>query len=182
MSHIAERLGGSKATLYHYFRNKDELFEAHIRDRCRQFNEAIFGEPLPVDDIAIALKTLGERMLGFVLTEDSLAFYSLVVSEALRSPAIGRAFYESGPLAGARCVADLLETARARGQIAASDCLAAASLFMSLIHGGLLLKRSLNVIPAPSFAEIKEEAAWLAEIFLRAYAPAPGGAGCTLLT
>ncbi len=172
MSHIAERLGGSKATLYHYFRSKDELFEAHIRDHCRRYTDAVFGNPLPGGEIANILAALGERILTFSLTDDSIAFYSLVISEAVRNPPIGRVFYESGPRAGARCVADLLDRARAKGQIMADDCIAAATQFMSLIHGGILLQRALNVIPPPSAAEISGEAARLAQSFLRGYAPA----------
>src|SRR6202789_1904440 len=34
MSTIAARLGGSKGTLYNYFKNKEELFEAQVRDLC----------------------------------------------------------------------------------------------------------------------------------------------------
>src|SRR6204780_5843981 len=34
MSQIAARLGGSKGTLYNYFKSKEELFEAQVRDLC----------------------------------------------------------------------------------------------------------------------------------------------------
>ena len=44
MSTIAGRLGGSKGTLYNYFRNKDELFEAFVQRRCFWHEAAIFGE------------------------------------------------------------------------------------------------------------------------------------------
>ena len=33
MSTIAARLGGSKGTLYNYFKSKEELFEAQVRGR-----------------------------------------------------------------------------------------------------------------------------------------------------
>src|SRR5580698_7433873 len=35
MSEIAARLGGSKGTLYNYFRSKEELFSAFIVDTCQ---------------------------------------------------------------------------------------------------------------------------------------------------
>ena len=34
MSTIAARVGGSKATLYHYFKSKEELFDAFVRRFC----------------------------------------------------------------------------------------------------------------------------------------------------
>src|SRR5262249_19293571 len=39
MSTIAARVGGSKGTLYNYFRSKAELFEAYIEDYCAQHAE-----------------------------------------------------------------------------------------------------------------------------------------------
>src|SRR5579871_1168537 len=35
MSEIAAKLGGSKGTLYNYFRSKEELFSAFIADTCQ---------------------------------------------------------------------------------------------------------------------------------------------------
>src|SRR3954464_10654712 len=34
MSEIAARLGGSKGTLYNYFKSKEELFEAYVSRNC----------------------------------------------------------------------------------------------------------------------------------------------------
>src|SRR5580692_6870568 len=42
MSTIAARLGGSKGTLYNYFRSKEELFEAQVVEGCARFGEAAF--------------------------------------------------------------------------------------------------------------------------------------------
>ena len=46
MSEIATRLGGSKGTLYNYFRSKEELIGALIADTCQWPAIAIF-DPLP---------------------------------------------------------------------------------------------------------------------------------------
>ena len=42
MSTIAARLGGSKGTLYNYFRSKDELFKAYVERRCLWQQDEIF--------------------------------------------------------------------------------------------------------------------------------------------
>src|ERR1700721_3771942 len=62
MSSIAARLGGSKGTLYNYFKNKEELFEAQVRDMCghgaeRMLGGAIEGPP------AESLTAFGEQDL-----------------------------------------------------------------------------------------------------------------------
>src|SRR5882757_6223376 len=45
MSAIAARLGGSKGTLYNYFKSKDELFNAYVERRCL-WQDEIFAAPL----------------------------------------------------------------------------------------------------------------------------------------
>src|ERR1700748_881544 len=44
MSAIAARVGGSKGTLYNYFKSKEELFEAFVRRSCDRFGEAVFED------------------------------------------------------------------------------------------------------------------------------------------
>src|SRR5579872_2898930 len=63
MSTIAARLGGSKGTLYNYFKNKAELFEAFARDYCEQHAEYVFGVPLEGSDVQEVLTGVGVRFL-----------------------------------------------------------------------------------------------------------------------
>jgi AcrR family transcriptional regulator len=171
MSHIASRLGGSKGTLYNYFKSKEELFHAHVEDRCNCHVRAAFGQSLEGDDPVLVLAQLGERMLELWSSEEAVAFYSVIVSEARRDPSVGHAFYENGPRLGIRRVADFLEGARAAGRIAAEDCVQAAEDFLSLLHGGLHWRRVLNVVPPPNPEQIRAEALRVARTFMRAYAP-----------
>jgi AcrR family transcriptional regulator len=171
MSHIASRLGGSKGTLYNYFRSKEELFEAHVQERCDCHVSAAFAQSTEGSDPLTVLTGLGERLLTALLTEDAVAFYSLIVSEAQRNPAVGQVFYESGPRNGTRRVADFLEKATAAGQIIAEDFIQAAEDYLSLLHGSLHFKRILNVVPNPSPDLIRAEARHVAEVFMRAYGP-----------
>jgi AcrR family transcriptional regulator len=171
MSNIASRLGGSKGTLYNYFKSKEDLFHAHVEDRCNCHVRTAFGQPLVGEDPVAVLTQLGERMLELWATEESVAFYSVIVSEARRDPSVGRAFYESGPLFGIRRIANFLESARAEGWIAAEDCVQAAEDYISLLHGGLHWRRVLNVVPPPTPEQIHAEALRVAKTFMRAYAP-----------
>ena len=171
MSNIASRLGGSKGTLYNYFKSKEELFAAHVQDECDCRVGEAFAHPMVGGDPVEILAGLAERVLTALLTDEATAFYSLIVSEAQRNPSVGRAFYESGPRKGLRRVAEYLEQARARGEIVTDDCAAAAEEFLGLVHGGLHFKRILNVISQPSPAEIKTQARRAAQTFMRAYGP-----------
>jgi len=168
MSTIAARLGGSKGTLYNYFRSKAELFEAYIEETCAQHAEDLFGVPLEGSDLRDVLTRVGERLLSLILSDETTRFFSLVVAAAQQSPATGQIFYDSGYRTGIRRLADYFEQARAEGTIVAEDCHRAAEDFLNLCHG-IQIKRVLKVIPLPSAEEIHAEAVHMATIFLRAY-------------
>jgi AcrR family transcriptional regulator len=169
MSHIASRLGGSKGTLYNYFKNKEELFQAHVQDECDCHVAKAFAPPLIGDDPAEVLAGLAERIMTTVLSDESTAFYSLIVSEAQRNPSVGQVFYDSGPRKTTRRVADYLEQLQSEGRLAVDDPVAAAEEFMSLVFGGLHFKRLLNVIPHPPAHEIRAQARRAAQTFINAY-------------
>jgi AcrR family transcriptional regulator len=169
MSHIASRLGGSKGTLYNYFASKEELFRAHVQERCGCHAREMFATPLAGDDPAVVLAEVAERVLTFILSDEATAFYSLVVAEAQRTPEIGQAFFESGLQTGLRRITDYLERSRADGKINTDNCGEAAEDFVSLIQSGLYRKRVLNTIPMPSNDEIRATAQRAAATFMRAY-------------
>jgi AcrR family transcriptional regulator len=169
MSHIASRLGGSKGTLYNYFKSKEELFAAHVQHECECRVAEAFAPPLVGDNPVEILAGLAERVLTAILSDEATTFYSLIVSEAQRNPAIGRAFYDSGPRKGVERVAEYLGRAQADAQMIVDDCQLAAEEFLSLVHGGLHWKRVLNVVPNPTRAQIHSQARRAAEIFVRAY-------------
>ena len=173
MSHIALRLGGSKGTLYNYFKNKEDLFQAHVQDQCDCHVAQAFAPPLVGDDPVEVLASLAERVLTALLSDESTAFYSLVVSEAQRNPSVGQVFYESGPRKAIRRVADYLEQLQSEGRLTVDDPVDAAEEFLSLVHGGLHFKRILNVIPHPPAREIRAQARRSAQTFIRAYGTRP---------
>jgi AcrR family transcriptional regulator len=171
MSHIASRLGGSKGTLYNYFRSKEELFAAHVQHQCDCKVGAAFAPPLEGDNPVEILAGLAERVLTAILSDEATAFYSLIVSEAQRTPSVGQAFYENGPRRGVERVAEYLMRAQAEGQILVDDYMAAAEEFLSLVHGGLHWKRVLNVVTKPTPTQIRAQSRRAAETFVRAYGP-----------
>lgn len=165
MSQICARLGGSKGTLYNYFENKEELFEAVIADRCRWFSESIFrivDEDLPVREV---LLRVGETFLE-QLQDPVIRLIQLVIGEAQRLPQVAKVFYEFGPEASARRLAHHLEAAKARGEIDVHDCQAAAHRFMSLCRGDLYFRRLLNQVPAPDHAHAQAEIEAVVDMFL----------------
>ncbi len=187
MSSIAARLGGSKGTLYNYFKSKDALFEAYIDHACGQWRAWIFDLPegeavIAAAEIEAVLTDLGERFLSHLVTESSIRLLQLVMAEAQRAPELARIFYGAGPGAGIVRLAAYLEAAKAAGHIDPPDCRMAAQQFLSLCRGHLYFRYSLNLIPRPTPAEIKAEVGRAVSVFLSGYGvglnqAAPSGSG-----
>ena len=172
MSMIAARVGGSKGTLYNYFKSKEELFEAYIRSHCAWQFEAIMADFLmPGEDIRTVLLKLGRNLLTVGLSEIGLRNLILVVSEAHRAPEIGRAFYEAGPRTGAKRAAEGIAQAIADGRLRPCDPLEAAHQFVGLCQNRMLKACLCNAMDRPSAEEIEKEVAAAVETFMAAFGP-----------
>lgn len=171
MSAIAARLGGSKGTLYNYFKSKDDLFAAYVQRHCVWQSEAMFALLEDTGDVYETLKSLGRRHLEMVLSEDNIRRFRVITAEAERAPEVGRIFYESGPLNGATRLAAYLAKAAARGQLRIEDPLQAAFDMMALSSFRIHRARVCNVIPQPTAAEIDREVDRAMRAFLAIYGP-----------
>lgn len=91
---IADAAGGiSPGLIYHYFKDKEDLFFSIVRERASVIQLADHPEQfmdLPLRD---ALTTLGRTYLQMISSPQNLAFFRIVLSEALRFPQISETFY-----------------------------------------------------------------------------------------
>ena len=87
---VVRRAGGSLATLYAQFGNKEGLFLAVVQDQQERFHREI--RPDSVDHLPLeeGLTAIGEHYLKALLTRDNLAFYRIVVSEGRNLPALAQ--------------------------------------------------------------------------------------------
>jgi AcrR family transcriptional regulator len=168
MSIIAARLGGSKGTLYNYFKSKDDLFNAYVERRCL-WQDEIFAAPLDSETPDETLRRIGRAYLTRVLTDFNLRNFRLIASEAERAPEIGRTFYDAGPRKGAERVAELLEAMQQDGHLDLDDPLDAANAFLGLVQNRYFKARLCNAIPELTQIQIEDEAALATRTFLRAF-------------
>jgi AcrR family transcriptional regulator len=171
MSTIAAKLGGSKGTLYNYFKSKEELFAAYVQRSCIFHRGEIADLLLEDGDARTVLTAFARGYIRAFTAEPALQNWRVISAESHKSPEIGRLFYESGPLAGARILAAYIEKAVARGALVVPDIMVAAHHFTSLIHGRMIKARLLNYIPAPSDEEIAAEVEAAMFVFFAAYGP-----------
>jgi AcrR family transcriptional regulator len=86
MSEIAARVGGSKGTLYNYFKSKEELFEAYIQRFCAFQQEAMDDLLSRRGDVRETLRDVGLSFLRFSLSETALRNLAMVAAESRRAP------------------------------------------------------------------------------------------------
>jgi TetR/AcrR family transcriptional regulator, mexJK operon transcriptional repressor len=175
MSEIAARLGGSKGTLYNYFRSKEELFGAFIADTCQGPAIAIFDPLPPIGEgrsVRESLIDLGFSLMTFLWTDQLVALHRLIVAEVGRFPEIGRMFYEAGPRRGEQRFADYFEAAMAAGRIPPADPMMVGQRLKDLVLSDVYLRMMWGVLPPPRPEDLREHVARSVDIFLRAFGPA----------
>jgi AcrR family transcriptional regulator len=171
MSTIAARVGGSKGTLYNYFKSKEQLFAAYVVRHCAWQRDAMFEISAEMDDIRAALIKVGRTYLSIVLSDFSLSNFRVIVAEAQRTPEIGHAFYETGPKSGAELLGAILKKAADKGQLKLDDPIHAAHQFIGLCQNRLMKARLCNFMAEPTSEEIDREVFPAVEVFLAAYGP-----------
>lgn len=172
MSSIAARLGGSKGTLYNYFKSKEELFEAVMQRQCGALAETLFDVDHDGDDMRERLQHFAGKFLTLLLTPESLGIHRVVVGESGRFPELGRMFYEMGPKVILTKIAAYLSDLMDQGVLRRADPFVAAQQFKDLTISGVLQPRTWGVITgAMTDAEIEDQVNNAVDTFLRAYRP-----------
>jgi AcrR family transcriptional regulator len=126
--------GGSLATLYAEFRNKEELFEAVMKRRASRLFVGVIAEPVD-NSIEELLLNLGQRLMDFMLSDQSLSFYRLVVNEGPRFPGVRNAVYQNGWEPFFMHLAERFNNLSSKHKWTLDDPRVAAELFVTLIQG-----------------------------------------------
>lgn len=171
MSAIAARLGGSKGTLYNYFRSKDELFGAMMQRQCGELQDTLFDVAGVNGDPRTRLEHLSRGFLATLLSPDALAIQRLVVAESERFPELGRVFYESGPRLVMARIGEYLGELMDRGVLRRADTDIAAQHFKDLAISGIYQPRLWGVIGDLTPEQVDKQVECAVDTFLRAYAP-----------
>ena len=172
MSAIAARLGGSKGTLYNYFKSKEELFEAVMQRQCGALAETLFDVEHDGDDARERLEHFGAAFLKLLLTPESIGIHRVVVGESGRFPEVGRMFYEMGPKVILTKMAGYLSDLMDQGVLRRADSFVAAQHFKDLTISGVQQPRTWGVLTGElSDAEVESQVTMAVDTFLRAYRP-----------
>jgi AcrR family transcriptional regulator len=126
---VVRRAGGSLATLYAQFGNKEGLFFAVTQDQHERFSRAMTPDSVDHLPLEEGLQAIGECYMRALLARDNIAFFRITIGEARKFPEQMRRFITTGGAEKVRAV--LTKFLSARG-VMADDSDTAASAMLDL--------------------------------------------------
>jgi AcrR family transcriptional regulator len=137
MSEIAARLGGSKATLYGYFKTKDELYVSAMLDSVKYSSNDFLGKlDVSIEEIDVVLQNFGHSYVLFISNAEFTATKRSALAQGASS-ALGPMLYERGPKHAWDQVAAYLEKQMNNGTLRPSDPEIAALQLKGLLEAGI---------------------------------------------
>jgi AcrR family transcriptional regulator len=169
MGEIARAAGVSKGTLYVYFENKEQLFEAIVHEQCQTQAEGLFDLDPNDGNVEAVLTRLGVGLVNFLCQPGKASPLRTVIAIADRMPEIGKQFYESGPARGIAMLASYIQRQVDAGTLAVEDCEVAAAQFIDACQSTLFKPVLFNFAPPPSPERTEHVVKIAVRTFLAAY-------------
>jgi AcrR family transcriptional regulator len=169
MGEIAKAAGVSKGTLYVYFKDKDELFQAIVEKECIFQAEGVFDLDPANPDVEGSLTRMGNAFVKILCVPDRLSMLRIVMAIADRKPTAGRPFFEAGPAHGIAKLRAYFEAQVAAGRLVIEDCEVAAAQFIETCHATMLKPMLFSCAPPPSPERIAHVVGIAVKVFMEAY-------------
>jgi TetR/AcrR family transcriptional repressor of mexJK operon len=155
MDQIVAASGVARGTLYSYYQDKGELFEAVITQELDRMLGGHWFEDGLSGDFRTALLHFGERLLVLISSPDQLNCEKLLSQATVKSPEYGPRFFAAGPGRGLAFLTRLIEVGQTRSIVGPADPAVAARDLLSLWMGFWRTEVLLGVRPALNPTEVK---------------------------
>lgn len=171
LADIVARTGGSLATLYRVFGDKEGLVHAIMERSIRSFGEGL--DILRDTDVPPehALYAAADRMVSEILSPARIVCHRIVIAEGLDFPALRDWFFEHGVAPAEQRLSEYFGREKALGRLALDSPAAAADRFYMMVFGGPIL-RSLNGMTTPAdIDQVRARSREAVTIFLHGVLP-----------
>lgn len=168
MSMISEKLGGSKATLYGYFKSKEELLQAVLNYDVTTEAERLMNQLLDGEDLRDGLISLGIAYLTRRLSNVPIANVRMVATQPHGST-IGKEFFENVLEPAWQRLARRFKMMMDDGRLKQADPWVAAMHWKGLCEWDMFEKRLLGASQQGDPQIIKKAAVLAADAFLTLY-------------
>ena len=199
MSEITAKVGGSKATIYGYFKSKKLLFQAVMEGvSLEAFRQQEYGpsdgsiQIIPwenyrqisvlIDDLLNSKdgmkKTLyrfSKNIMRTVCQPEFLEIYRLALGTSSKS-GISQRFFETGPMHLVGNVEKYLQSCKEKGELQFKDIEVATAHFFGLVRGSIFEPHLFNYGKKMSRTEVQRKTRLAVDAFLKLYGTEKAGA------
>lgn len=161
---VVRRAGGSLATLYAQFGNKEGLFRAVMVDQYQRFVSALATEAIDHQSLEEGLQAIGEHFMRALLSPKNLAYLRIFVGEGRKLP---KTLLEQQSVGAEKLHALVAEFLRTHSNV--SDPPLAATYLLELWRGRHHYRALTNENYVVSEAEIKQHVANVIKVLLRGF-------------
>lgn len=171
LSDIIAVAGGSRATLYEHFGDKEGLFRAIMEED----NAMILSGLAPAQADAqtnervtpeAGLTAFALHLVKALLNEETTATVRILIAEGDRVPDIAEAFFRIGPENAIGRLADYLKRLSDSGDLSIDDPAVAAQAFLGMVTGNLLVRRLILPQSAPAIPDLDRYVRQAVRLFL----------------
>ncbi|KCZ48892.1 MULTISPECIES: TetR/AcrR family transcriptional regulator [unclassified Hyphomonas] len=156
MSEIVRRAGGSLATLYSQFGDKEGIFLAMLETRMMEVTATLEVELQAHTPVEEGLRRIGEQFAGKLVQPNSLELYRLIVGMAKKYPDIAATFMKLGPNKVRAGLAAYLQDRADAGEIPQSDQYETlGSLFLDMVRSPLQSRALLDANVRPTEDDVR---------------------------
>lgn len=163
---------GSPGLIYHYFKDKADLFQQVMEQRTPTLQLLLHGDMLMDLPPREALTLVGNVFIQTIQNRTTIKIIRLIFGEAVRYPAVAEVVNRIGPGRGFALLRRYLERQMDAGRLRRMDPGVAARCFIGPL---IAFMATREVFPQPDSQTLRPETmvAGLIDIFLRGMEPLP---------
>ncbi|MBP2299729.1 TetR/AcrR family transcriptional regulator [Azospirillum picis] len=167
LSDIIGEAGGSRATLYEQFGDKDGLFRAIMEEDNAMILSGL--APARADDRVTpeaGLTAFALHLVKALLNDETTGTVRILIAEGDRVPDIAESFFRIGPENAIRRLADYLQHLSDAGELHVENPAATAQAFLGMVTGNLLIRRLILPESAPAIPDLDRYVRQAVRLFL----------------
>ncbi|MBK1839801.1 TetR/AcrR family transcriptional regulator [Azospirillum sp. YIM B02556] len=167
LSDIIAEAGGSRATLYEHFGDKEGLFRAIMEEDNAMILSGL--APAQADERVTpeaGLTAFALHLVKALLAEETTGTVRILIAEGDRVPDIAEAFFRIGPENAIGRLADYLQRLSDKGELRIEDPAAAAQAFLGMVTGNLVIRRLILPQRAPAIPDLDRYVRQAVRLFL----------------
>lgn len=171
---IAERMSGSKQTLYNHFGSKDELLRAVLMQDVTEGTEMIIEALGSTKNLRKALERFATAYLERRLAPQPIANIRIVAGQPEES-GLGEEFWNNVLRPAGLQLCHVFERLMEEGRLRRADPWTVGSLWKGLVEQNLFERRLIGAMPKIDHKEIEAAAKAATDVFLRAFGTEQAG-------